>query len=55
MKHLDLRFYWLRDAVENGTLSIDYVPTDSMAADILIKSLSKVKVEEAYKQLGLES
>ncbi|KAJ3474116.1 hypothetical protein NLI96_g12644 [Meripilus lineatus] len=55
MKHLDLRFYWLRDAVENGTLSIDYEPTDSMAADILTKSLSKVKVEEACKQLGLES
>ena len=50
MKHLDLRFYWLRDAVKNGTLSIDYVPIDSMAADILTKSLSKVKVEEACKQ-----
>ncbi|KAJ3473937.1 hypothetical protein NLI96_g12743 [Meripilus lineatus] len=55
MKHLDLRFYWLRDAVENRTLCIDYVPTDSMAANTLTKSLSKVKVEEACKQLGLES
>ncbi|KAJ3489726.1 hypothetical protein NLI96_g1951 [Meripilus lineatus] len=47
--------YWLRDAVENRTLSIDYVPTDSMAADILTKSMSKVNMEEACKQLSLES
>ena len=41
--------------MENGTLSIDYILTDSIAIDILTKSLSKVKVEEACKQLGLES
>ena len=27
MKHLDLRYYWLRDAVDKGTLEIEYVPT----------------------------
>ena len=45
---------WLRDAVDKGTLGIDYVPTDSMVADILIKSLARVKVEERYRQLGLQ-
>ena len=54
MKHLDLRYYWLRDEVERSTLAIDYVPTDSMVADILTKSLARVKVEEGCKQLGLK-
>ena len=54
MKHLDLRYYWLRDAVDKGTLGIDYVPTDSMVADILTKSLARVKVEEGCRQLGLQ-
>lgn len=54
MKHLDLRYYWLRDEVEKGTLAIDYVPTDSMVADILTKSLARVKVEEGCRQLGLQ-
>ena len=54
MKHLDLRYYWLRDAVDKGTLGIDYVPTDSMVADILTKSLTRVKVEEGCRQLGLQ-
>ena len=54
MKHLDLRYYWLRDAVDKGTLGIDYVATDSMVADILTKSLARVKVEEGGRQLGLQ-
>lgn len=54
MKHLDLRYHWLRDEVEKGTLAIDYVPTDSMVADILTKLLARVKVEEGCRQLGLQ-
>ena len=54
MKHLDLRYYWLRDAVDKGTLGIEYVLTDSMVADILTKSLARVKVEEGCRQLGLQ-
>ena len=45
MKHLDLRYYWLRDAVDKDTLRIDYVPTDSMMADYLDQVISKSKDE----------
>ena len=54
MKHLDLKYYWLRDEVEKKVLAVDYIPTDSMVADILTKSLAKVKVLEACRQLGLQ-
>ena len=30
MKHLDLRFYWLRDVVEDKTITVKYCPTKEM-------------------------
>ena len=54
MKHLDFKYYWLRDEVEKKVLAVDYIPTDSMVADILTKPLTKVKVLEACRQLGLQ-
>jgi hypothetical protein len=39
MKHLDLAFYWLRDIIEAGLITVDYIPTTRMAADMLTKAL----------------
>jgi len=54
MKHLDLRFYWLRDCVESGQISPQYTPTAEMAADILTKALPRPKVESCRSMMGLE-
>jgi hypothetical protein len=53
MKHLDLRFYWLRNEVEKETIVMKYLPTEEMPADILTKALGRVKVEEMVKMIGL--
>jgi hypothetical protein len=53
MKHLDLRFYWLRDVVMAGQIALRYVPTADMAADLLTKGLARIKVAAAWPQLGL--
>jgi hypothetical protein len=53
MKHLDLRYFWLRNKVVKGHLALRYIPTAEMAADILTKALARVKVETAREQLGL--
>jgi hypothetical protein len=53
MKHLDLRFYWLRDTVESGQIIPQYIPTAEMAADILTKALPRQKVEVCRKLMGL--
>jgi hypothetical protein len=55
MKHLDLRFYWLRNEVERGTISVKHIPTEEMPADILTKALGRVKVEEMVKLIGLKA
>ena len=53
MKHLDLRFYWLRDVVENGTIAPEYIPTAEMIADKLIKAVSAPKVKYCREQMGI--
>ena len=53
MKHLDLRYYWLRDEVERGSISVAYVPTDDNPADLLTKPLAPVKVERFRAMFGL--
>ena len=54
MKHLDLRFYWLREAVEEGLIDPLYVSTHEQVADILTKAVAKKVVEFAVPLLGLE-
>ena len=53
MKHLDLQFYWLRDAVENGTVAPEYVPTAEMIADNLTKAVPAPKVKYCREQMGI--
>ena len=53
MKHLDLRHYWLRDVVKAGIINVKYIPTASMPADIMTKTLPKATVEEMRRLLGL--
>ena len=53
MKQLDLKFFWLRDAVERNVIIPSYTRMDQMPADILTKSLPKVKVDTFNKMLGL--
>ena len=53
MKHLDLRHYWLRDQVEYGVISPEYIPTADMIADIFTKSLPVPKVRFCRESLGV--
>lgn len=53
MKHLDLRWYWLRDVVEDGLITPQFIPTAEMPADLLTKPLPRVKVETCREMMGL--
>jgi len=53
MKHLDLKYFWLRDQVESGILTPLYIPTAEMAADVLTKPLERFKVDECRRMMGL--
>src|SRR6185437_1734920 len=53
MKQLDLKYFWLREAVEDGMISVHYCPTEKMPADLLTKALTPLKVQECCRMLGL--
>lgn len=50
-KHIDTKYQFIRERVEGNSVQLKYTPTDSMAADILTKSLPQMKVEQHRKKL----
>ena len=44
-KHIETKFHFIQDKTEDGTISIHYVSTDKMAADVFTKSLPVSKME----------
>ena len=44
-KHIDIRFWALRDWIKEKIAKYVYVPTDTNIADILTKALGKLKLE----------
>ena len=38
-RHINVRYFWLRERIKVGDLSLKYVPTGAMLADILTKPM----------------
>jgi hypothetical protein len=38
-KHMDVRYHLIRELVQSNTIQVQYMPTESMVADILTKPL----------------
>ena len=53
MKHLDLRYHWLRNAVEDGYIAPEHISTHEMPADLLTKPLAAPKVAYFRELMGL--
>ena len=53
-KHIDIKFHYVRQAVREKMINVEYCPTDKMVADILTKSLPKVKFEELRTMLSVK-
>ena len=42
-KHIDVRYHYVRECVESGTITIEHVASEDMPADILTKGLPIAK------------
>lgn len=52
-KHIDVRYHFVRETVANNVISLKYLASTDMTADILTKSLPTVKHKKFVSQLGL--
>ena len=54
-KHIDIRYHFIREKIDNGTLEVVYCPTAEMTADVLTKALASFKFRPLIQALGLIS
>ena len=52
-KHIDIKYHFVREKTQDGTIELKYCPTNEMVADILTKPLSKGQFEYLRCKLGL--
>jgi transposase InsO family protein len=53
-KHIDVRYHYTRDKVEDGTIALKYCPTDAMLADFLTKPISTAKFLWCRSAIGVK-
>ncbi|KAH8307514.1 hypothetical protein KR059_008928 [Drosophila kikkawai] len=52
-KHIDIRYHFIREVIQNCDVELKYVPTNDMIADMLTKNLSKIKHEKLIKLMNV--
>jgi len=52
-KHIDIRHHFIRDAVQNEIIWLQYIPTEEMTADSLTKALGREKHEKCAARMGM--
>jgi hypothetical protein len=53
-KHIRIKYHFIRDCLEDGSIKASHIPTTDQLADILTKSLGKAKFQEMRRRIGLE-
>ena len=52
-KHIDVKFYFLRDCVEGGQIVIEFVKTGRQLVNVLTKPLGHLRFTELKKMIGM--
>ena len=50
---MDIKYYFIRDLIKEGTIKLRYVASKNNKADILTKALDRVKFEKLKAKLGV--
>lgn len=54
-KHIDIKFHFIRQALQDHPLKLEYLSTEDMIADVFTKPLSGFKHEKCVLELGVNS
>ena len=53
-KHIRIKYHFIRDCLEDGSIKAEHIPITDQLADILTKSLGKTKFQEMREKIGLK-
>ena len=53
-KHIELKYFFVQDLVEERKIMLQYVPTEDMVAELFTKALDKVKFKGFRDQMLTE-
>ncbi|GJY35845.1 hypothetical protein Tco_0421223 [Tanacetum coccineum] len=54
-KHIDIRFHFIKEHVENGVIELYFVNMEYQLANIFTKALAKERIEFLINKLGMQS
>nr|GEX22993.1 retrovirus-related Pol polyprotein from transposon TNT 1-94 [Tanacetum cinerariifolium] len=54
-KHIDIRYHFIKEHIENGVIELYFVNTEYQLADIFIKALGRERIELLINKLGIRS
>jgi hypothetical protein len=52
-KHINIRYHYIRDQVRNNVITMVYMPTERMIADILTKAIPRAQFENLRNMMGV--
>lgn len=53
-KHINTKYHFIYDYIENNTIQLNYCPTEHMPADMLTKPLNRIKLEKFRNELNIK-
>nr|GEU75053.1 retrovirus-related Pol polyprotein from transposon TNT 1-94 [Tanacetum cinerariifolium] len=54
-KHIDIKYHFIKERVENGVIELYFVNTEYQLADLFIKALGRDRIEFLINKLGMRS
>ena len=54
-KHIKVRYHFIKEHVEEGTVELFFVKTDYQLADLLTKALPKERFDYLVRRIGMRS
>jgi hypothetical protein len=52
-KHIEIKYYFIRDTIQDGEVKVQYISTNEQIIDILTKPLSRIKFAYLRNKMGL--